>query len=75
MKHLEVETFSHIENGSFLPISCSDHTSFPNPTQPLHLPNVLVSPQLVTNLIFVRKFTKDNNCSVEFDPFGLSVKE
>jgi hypothetical protein len=26
-------------------------------------------------LIFIRRFTTDNNCSTEFDPFGLSVKD
>ena len=39
------------------------------------LNNVLITPQIVKNLISVRKFTKDNFCSVEFDPFGFSVKD
>jgi hypothetical protein len=26
-------------------------------------------------LISIRRFTIDNNCSIEFDPFGLSVKD
>lgn len=64
-----------VGNGSSLPIFCSGHTFFPNPTRPLHLSNVLVSPELITNLISVRQFTRDNSCSVEFDPFGLSVKD
>jgi hypothetical protein len=54
---------------------CSGHTSFPNSNRPIHLSNVLVSPHLIANLISVRKFTKDNSCSVEFDPFGLSMKD
>jgi hypothetical protein len=29
---------------------------------PLHLNNVLVSPKLIKNLIFVHRFTSDNNC-------------
>jgi hypothetical protein len=33
-----------------------------------------VSPQLIKNLIYVRQFTIDNNCSVEFDPVGCSMK-
>ena len=41
----------------------------------LRLNNVLVSPSLIKNLIYVRQFTSDNNCSVEFDPFGCSVKD
>jgi len=34
-----------------------------------------VSPNIIKNLISVRHFTTDNNCSIEFDPFGLSVKD
>jgi hypothetical protein len=41
---------------------------------PLRLNNVLVSPQLIKNLISVRQFTI-NNCTVEFDPSGCSVKD
>jgi hypothetical protein len=44
-------------------------------TPSFHLNNVLVSPQLIKNLISVRQFTIDNNCSVEFDPSGCSVKD
>jgi hypothetical protein len=40
----------------------------------LCLNNVLVSPQIIKNIIYVRHFTIDNNCSVEFDPAGCSVK-
>jgi hypothetical protein len=42
---------------------------------PLHLNNILVSPSLVKNLISVRTLTRDNNVSVEFDPFGFSIKD
>jgi histone deacetylase 1/2 len=42
---------------------------------PLHLHDILVSPHIIKNLISVRRFTIDNQCSVEFDPFGLSVKD
>jgi hypothetical protein len=38
-------------------------------------PYVLHTPSLVSNLISVRKFTKDNWCSVKFDPFGFSMKD
>jgi hypothetical protein len=30
---------------------------------------------LLKNLISIRRFTTDNNCSIEFGPFGLSVKD
>jgi hypothetical protein len=42
---------------------------------PLHLNNILVSPSLVKNLISVRTLTRDNNVSVDFDPFGFSIKD
>ena len=41
----------------------------------LILKNVLVVPHLVKNLISIRRFTIDNLCSIEFDPFGFSVKD
>ena len=61
-----------VGNGSLLPVTATGTTVI----QPsLHLNNVLVSPQLIKNLISVRQFTTDNNCSVEFDPSGCSVKD
>ena len=64
-----------VGNGTRLPLTCSGHTFLPNSHRPLHLSNVLVSPQLIANLISVHKFTTYNSCSVEFDPFGLSMKD
>jgi hypothetical protein len=40
-----------------------------------YLNDVRVAPDLVQNLLSVRRFTTDNSCSMEFDPFGLSVKD
>ena len=34
-----------------------------------------MSPNIIKNLISIRRFTTNNNCSIEFDPFGLSVKD
>lgn len=42
---------------------------------PLSLKNVLHAPQLIKNLVDVRRFTHDNSVSVEFDPFGFSMKD
>ncbi|KAL9999878.1 putative RNA-directed DNA polymerase [Helianthus debilis subsp. tardiflorus] len=39
------------------------------------LPNMLYSPHIIKNLLSVRRFTRDNNVSVEFDPFGFSLKD
>ena len=60
-----------VGNGSLLPVTATGSTEL---SRNLRLNNVLVSPQIIKNLISVRQFTTDNNCSVEFDPSGCSVK-
>ena len=55
-----------------LPVTATCVASLPGH---LSLNNVLVSPRLIKNLISVRQFTSDNNCSVEFDHAGCSVKD
>jgi hypothetical protein len=62
-------------NGSSIPIYCTGQTSIPTPTKSLLLCDVLVAPALIKNLISVRQFTRDNLVSIEFDPFGLFVKD
>ncbi|XP_012827373.1 PREDICTED: uncharacterized protein LOC105948688 [Erythranthe guttata] len=62
-----------VGNGSTLPITHIGHTILP--TTHFRLTNVYVTPNIVKHLISVRKFTRDNSCSVEFDPFGFSVKD
>jgi hypothetical protein len=42
---------------------------------PFYLNDVMLAPDLVQSLLSVCRFTTDNSCSVEFDPFGLSVKD
>jgi hypothetical protein len=64
-----------VGNGSTLPISHIGHTSIPASAHNLLLSNVLVVPHLVKNLISIRRFTIDNFCSIEFDPFGFSIKD
>ena len=60
-----------VGNGSVIPVTATGSTEL---SPFLRLNNVLVSPQIIKNLISVRQFTTDNNCSVEFDPAGCSVK-
>ena len=60
-----------VGNGSILPVTATGSTEL---SPALRLNNVLDSPQIIKNLISVRQFTTDNNCSVEFDPAGCSVK-
>jgi hypothetical protein len=68
-------SFVTVGNGSTLPISHVGHTSIPASARKLHLRNVLLVPNIVKNLISIRRFTIDNLCSIEFDPFGFSVKD
>lgn len=58
-------------NGYKIPVTSIGSSLLKTPTRPLTLSNVLVTPQIVKNLISVRKFTRDNWCSVDFDPFGF----
>ncbi|GKD10475.1 ribonuclease H-like domain-containing protein, partial [Tanacetum coccineum] len=50
-------------------------TSSLNPYRPLHLKNVPVTPNIIKNLVSVRKFTTDNKCSIDFDPYGFTVRD
>jgi hypothetical protein len=62
-------------DGSTAPIYCVGQAQIPSHTKPLLLRDVLVAPTLIKNLISVRKFTRNNLVSVEFDLFGLSMKD
>ena len=64
-----------VANRGMIPVNLSGSMSFPTKTRPLSLSTVLVSPSVIKNLIYVRCFTKDNSCSIEFDPFSFSVKD
>ena len=64
-----------VSNGAHLPISCRGQSVLHTPSSNFHLNNVLVVPSLVCNLLSVRQFTRDNNCSIEFDALGFSVKD
>jgi hypothetical protein len=61
-----------VGNGSTLPVTSVGDSALPDP---FYLNNVLVTPDIIQNLLSVRRFTTDNWCSMEFDPFGLSVKD
>lgn len=54
-----------IGDGSVLPITHTSHSLLPssNSSRPLHLHNVLVTPQIIKNLVSIRQFTIDNNCT------------
>jgi hypothetical protein len=61
-----------VGNGSSLPITSIGNSVLP---EPFYLNNILLAPDMVQSLIYVRHFTTDNWCYMEFDPFGLSVKD
>lgn len=72
---LPVNTKLLVGNGQCLPIEGSGTGFLPLPNRTYVLPNILYSPQVIKNLLSVRRFTRDNNVSVEFDPFGFSLKD
>ncbi|GJR40079.1 ribonuclease H-like domain-containing protein [Tanacetum coccineum] len=64
-----------VGNGQPIPVTHTGHSLLYTPHKPLHLHYVLVTPNIIKNLIFVRKFTRNNNVSVDFDAYGFSVKD
>ncbi|GJX38164.1 ribonuclease H-like domain-containing protein [Tanacetum coccineum] len=67
---------SKLEHGYWGVISSSrEHSLLHTPHKPLHLHHVLVTPNIIKNLISVRQFTHDNNVSVDFDAYGFSIKD
>jgi len=64
-----------VGNGARMPVTHQAQTFIPTATSPLRLNDVLISPNLVKNLISVRRLTRDNNVSIEFDPSGFSIKD
>jgi hypothetical protein len=61
-----------VGNDSSLPITSVGDSVLP---RPFYLNNILLALDIVQSLVSVHRFTTDNWCSVEFDPFGLSVKD
>jgi hypothetical protein len=61
-----------VANGSCLPVTSVGAAGSPGS---FRIPDVLVAPSLVHNLLSIRRFTADNSCSVEFDSSGLTVKD
>nr|GEX30027.1 ribonuclease H-like domain-containing protein [Tanacetum cinerariifolium] len=61
--------------GHSISVTNTGHSIFPTPTKSLHLNNVLITPHIVKNLIYVRQFVPDNNCTFEFEAFGFFVKD
>ncbi|KAL8248736.1 hypothetical protein R6Q59_005604 [Mikania micrantha] len=64
-----------VGNGNRIPVMGSGNVRITTSSKPLQLNNVLFNPNIIKNLISVRKFNTDNYTSIEFDPFGFSVKD
>nr|GEV52359.1 hypothetical protein [Tanacetum cinerariifolium] len=62
-----------VGDGHSMPVTNTGHSILPTPTRSLHLNNVLITPHVVKNLIYVRQFVRDNNCTIEFYAFGGEV--
>jgi hypothetical protein len=61
-----------VGNGSALPVTSVGDSTLPDP---FYLNNVLVTLDIIQNLLSVRHFTTENRCSMDFDPFGLCMKD
>ncbi|GKA37661.1 ribonuclease H-like domain-containing protein [Tanacetum coccineum] len=64
-----------VGDGHSIPITNIGHSILSTPSKYLKLNNVLITPHIVKNLIFVLQFVRDNDCTIEFDSFGFSVKD
>ena len=64
-----------VGNGASLPITHIGRTSFPSTSTPVTMSHILVSPDLVTNLVYVHRRTHDNPITIEFVDVGFSVKD
>jgi hypothetical protein len=61
-----------VGNGSALSVASVGDSALPGP---FDLNNVLVTLDIIQNLLSIHRFTTGNWCSMEFDSFGLSVKD
>ncbi|GJZ81120.1 ribonuclease H-like domain-containing protein [Tanacetum coccineum] len=73
--NLSIYSSVAVGEGHSILVTNSGCSILPTPFRPLHLNNILITLNIVKNLIFVCQFVCDNYCTVEFDPFGFSVKD
>ncbi|GJY16477.1 hypothetical protein Tco_0386899 [Tanacetum coccineum] len=64
-----------VGDGHPIPVTNLGHGILPTLRRPVFLNNVLITPNIVKNLISVRQFVRDNFYTIEFDAFGFSVKD
>nr|GEW21224.1 ribonuclease H-like domain-containing protein [Tanacetum cinerariifolium] len=75
VSNLSIYPFVYVGTGNSIPVTHTGHSSLYTSQKPLHLNHILVTPHIIKNLIYVRKFTHDNDVSVEFDAYGFYVKD
>ncbi|GJR14621.1 ribonuclease H-like domain-containing protein [Tanacetum coccineum] len=56
-------------------VTNTGHSILSTPLKSLRLNDVLITPHIVKILIYVRQFVCDNDCTIEFDSFGFTVKD
>jgi hypothetical protein len=64
-----------VGNGSHLCVSHLGSSTLPTNARSLSINDILVAPNIIQDLLSVRKLTRDNLISMEFDPWGLSCKD
>nr|GEX72167.1 ribonuclease H-like domain-containing protein [Tanacetum cinerariifolium] len=64
-----------VGNGHSIPVTHIGHSLLHKSLKPLQLNHIFVTPHIIKNLISARQFTRDNDVSVEFNAYGLSVKD
>ncbi|GJX61913.1 ribonuclease H-like domain-containing protein [Tanacetum coccineum] len=67
--------FISVGDGHSIPVTNTGHSILPTSLKSLHLNNVLITLHIVKNLIYVHQFFRYNNCTIEFDVFGFSIKD
>ena len=69
-----IDTVS-VGNGHQLPITHIGHKQLLGSNSKFLLNTILVVPSITKNLVSVRRFVHDNKCNMNFNSFGLSVKD
>ncbi|GJY24077.1 ribonuclease H-like domain-containing protein, partial [Tanacetum coccineum] len=64
-----------VGDGHCIHVTNTGYSILSTPSKSLVLNNVLITPHIVKNLISIRQFVHDNDCTIEFDSFGFSVKD
>ncbi|GJT58064.1 ribonuclease H-like domain-containing protein [Tanacetum coccineum] len=64
----------HVGDDKSIPVTNTDHIIIPFHHRPLQLHNVLVTPNIIKNLIFVRQITRDNNCTIDVTARAISIQ-